>query len=131
MALSASLSTTAPSTVPAGYIVNCYITVSNSATNSVTLQDIEPAIKSTPISFLEDKSSFSVSPVSLVNNPVPGSGSQQYLLRVTFHGSNRGSSYTTPIYTTYDIGCRIFAADGSVTVPTPITLTVMQNTGGK
>lgn len=71
MALSAVLSTTAPSTVPAGYVVNCYITVTNSATNSVTLQDIEPAIKSTPITFLEDKSSWSVSPVSLVNNPVP------------------------------------------------------------
>jgi hypothetical protein len=131
MALSATLSTTAPSTVFAGYVVNCYILVSNSATNSVTLQDIEPAIKSTPITFLEDKSSFSVSPVSLVDNPVPASGSQQYLMRITFHGSNRNNSTNVPLYATYDLGCRIFAADGSVTVPTPITITVQQNTGGR
>lgn len=131
MALSAVLSTTAPSTVPAGYVVNCFITITNSATNSVTIQDIEAAIKSTPISFLEDKSSWSVSPVSLVGNPVPASGSQQFLLRIVFHGSNRNNSTNVPIYTTYDIGCRIFSADGEVVTPTPITLTVMQNTGGR
>lgn len=131
MALSAVLSTTAPSTVPAGYVVNCYITITNSATNSVTIKDIEPAIKGTPISFLEDESSFSVSPVSLVNNPVPGSGSQQFLLRIVFHGSNRNNTTNVPVYSTYDIGCRIFGADNSVVVPTPLTLTVIQNTGGR
>lgn len=129
MALSAVLSTTAPSTVPAGYVVNCYITITNSANNSVTIQQILPAIKSTPISFLEDESSFSVSPVSLVNNPVPGSGYQSFLLRVVFHGANNLGSYDvqSPNGVTYDLGCRIFAADGSVTVPTPLTLTVTQN----
>lgn len=127
MALSATLSTTAASTVPAEYIFNCYITVTNSATNSVTIKEILPAIKSTPITFLEDESSFSVSPVSLVGNPVPGSGSQQFLLRVVFHGSTRNNTTNVPIYTTYDVGCRIFAADGSVTVPTPLTITVTQN----
>lgn len=131
MALSAVLSTTAPSTVPAGYVVNCYVTITNSATNSVTIQDIEPAIKSTPITFLEDKSSWTASPVSLVGNPVPASGSQQFLLRVIFHGSNRSGTYDTPNSSTYDIGCRIFAADGTVTVPTPLVLTVIQNTGGR
>jgi len=130
MSLSATLSTPL-STVPAGYIVNCEITISNSASNSVTITDIKPAIKSTPISFAEDKSSFTFSPVSLVSNPVPANGSQVFLLRVIFHGSNRGGTYDTPNSSTYDLGCRIFAADGTVTVPTPLTVTVLQNTGGK
>lgn len=130
MALSATLSTPL-STVPAGYIVNCEITISNSAANSVTITDIEPAIKSTAITFAEDRSSWTFSPVSLVGNPVPANGSQQFLLRVVFHGSNRNGTYDTPGTATYDLGCRIFAADGSVTVPTPLTVTVTQNTGGK
>jgi hypothetical protein len=131
MALSAALTTTAPSTVFAGYVINCYVTVSNSATNSVTIKDIEPAIKSTPSSFAKDKSSWTASPVSLVGNPVPGSGSQTFLLRVVFHGSTRGSSYNVPTYTTYDVGCIVYGADGSVTTPTPLTFTITQNTGGR
>src|ERR1700679_319420 len=125
MALTATLSTPL-STVPAGYIVNCEITISNTAANSVTIKDIEPAIKSHPITFAEDKSSWAASPVSLVGNPVPAGGSQQFLLRVTFHGSNRLGSYdvSNPNGTFYDLGCVIYSADGEVVVPTPLSVTV-------
>ncbi len=126
MALTATLSTPL-STVPAGYVVNCHIRVSNSLSNPVTLKQIVPNIKSTPISFLEDKSTFSASIVSLDVPQVPGSGFMDYLLRVVFHGANNGSSYDNPINTTYDLGCIIYGSDGSVVVPTPIALTVTQN----
>lgn len=126
MALSASLSVPL-STVPAGYVVNCHITVSNSATNGVTLQQIIPQIKSTPISFLEDKSSWSASPISLDSPQVPGSGSQSYLMRIVFHGANNGGSYDNPINTTYDLGCIIYGSDGEVVSVSPIQITVTQN----
>ena len=129
MSLTAILATSL-STVPAGYIVNCHITISNSASGPVTITSIKPQIKSTPISFLEDKSSWSASPISLSqSNPVPGSGSQQFLLRVVFHGANNLGSYDVPNPngTTYDLGCIIYASDGSVIVPTPIAMTVTQN----
>ena len=57
MALSASLATPL-TTVPAEYQVQCHITISNSGSSAVTIKQIRPAIKSTPISFSEDKSSF-------------------------------------------------------------------------
>jgi len=128
MALSAVLSTPL-SMVPAGYVVNCEITISNSAANSVTIKDIEPAIKSHVISFAEDRSSWAASPVSLVGNPIPAGGSQQFLLRVVFHGSNRLGSYdvSNPNGNFYDLGCIIYSADGEVVVPTPLAVTVTSN----
>ena len=130
MSLTASVSIPL-STVPAEYVVNCEILVSNSSSNSITLTDIEPQIKSTPISFLEDKSSWTASPISLQCNPVPANGSQTFLLRVIFHGSNRNNSTNVPIYSTYDLGCIVYSSDGQVITPTPVTITVLQNTGGK
>jgi len=132
MALTAVLATPL-STVPAGYIVNCHITISNDASGDVTIKSIEPQIKSTPISFLEDKSSWSASPVSLQCNPVPASGSQDFLLRVTFHGANNLGSYDTqsPDSVTYDLSCIIYASDGTVITPDdPLTITVTQNNEG-
>lgn len=129
MALSAVLSTPL-SNVPAGYIVNCHITITNSGSGPVTIKHIAPNIKSTPISFSEDKSSWSASGISLAqSNPVPGSGSQQFLMRVVFHGANNIGSYDVPNpnNATYDLGCVIFASDGSVVVPTPLAITVTQN----
>lgn len=128
MALTAVLSTPR-STVPAGYIVNCHIVVSNSGAGPVTISSIEPKIKSTPISFAEDKSSWTFSPVSLQANPVPAGGSQQFPLRVIFHGANNLGSYDVPNpnSTTYDLGCIIYGSDGSVVTPTALTITVTQN----
>lgn len=126
MAITAVLSTPL-STVPAGYVVNCHVTVSNSALVPVTIKQIVPNIKSTPITFLEDKSSWTASPVSLDVPQVPASGSMQYLLRVVFHGANNGSSNDNPINATSDLGCIITVGDGTVVVPTPLTITVTQN----
>lgn len=128
MALSATISTPV-SVAPAGYLVNCNITISNSGSSAVTIKQIRSRVKSTPISFLEDKSSFT----SFVSLPpgaqVPAGGSLQVLMQVIFHGANNGGSYDVQNVngTTYDLGCNIFAADGSVTVPTPATITITQN----
>lgn len=130
MSLSATLATPL-TTVPAEYQVQCHITVSNSGASAVTIKQIRPAIKSTPISFLEDKSSFAAAFPGSAGLQVPAGGSQQFLMQVVFHGSTRGSSYDAPNYTTYDMGCIIYGADGSITTPTPIAMTVTQNTGGK
>ena len=130
MALSASLATPL-TTVPAGYQVQCHITVSNSGASAVTIKQIRAAIKSTPISFAEDKSSYVAAFPGSSGQQIPAGGSMQFLMQVVFHGSTRGSSYDTANYTTYDMGCIIYGADGSVTVPTPIAMTVQQNTGGK
>jgi hypothetical protein len=128
MALSAVLSTPL-TTVPAEYQVQCYITVSNSAAYPVTVKQIRAAIKSTPISFLEDKSSYVAAFPGSSGQQIPAGGSMQFLMQVIFHGANNGGSYDVPNVngTTYDMGCRIFGADGSVIVPTPIAMTVTQN----
>lgn len=128
MALSAVLSTPL-STVPAEYQVQCHITVSNSGTNAITVKQIRPAIKSTPISFAEDKSSFTAAFPGASGQQVPAGGSLQFLMQVVFHGANNVGSYDVPNPngTTYDMGCIIYAADGSVTTPTPLTMTVTQN----
>ena|ERR1700677_901932 len=130
MALSATLATPL-TTVPAEYQVQCHITVSNSASYPVTVKQIRPQIKSTPISFSEDKSSFTAALPGSSGQVIPASGSMQFLMQVVFHGSTRGSSYDSPNYTTYDMGCLIYGADGSVLSVTPIAMTVQQNTGGK
>jgi len=130
MALSAIL-TTPLTTVPAEYQVQCHITISNSGSSAVTINQIRPAIKSTPIPFSEDKSSFAAANLGAKDLQIPAGGSAEALMVVVFHGSNRNGTSNVPIYSTYDMGCRIFAADGSVTVPTPIAMTVLQNTGGK
>lgn len=130
MALSATLSTPL-TTVPAEYQVQCHVTVSNSGSAAVTIKQARPNIKSTPITFAEDRSSFAAAMSGAAGTVVPAGGSTQFLMQVVFHGSTRGSSYDTANYTTYDMGVIIFAADGSVTVPTPIAMTVQQNTGGK
>lgn len=130
MALTATLATPL-TTVPAEYQVQCHITISNSGSSAITIKQIRPAIKSTPISFLEDKSSYAAAFPGSAGLQVPAGGSQMFLMQVVFHGSTRGSSYSTANYTTYDMGCIIYAADGSVIAPTPIAMTVMQNTGGK
>lgn len=128
MALSATLSTPL-STVPAGYQVQCHITISNSGGSAVTIKQIRPSIKSTPISFSEDKSSYAAAFPGAGGLQVPAGGSQQFLMQVVFHGANNVGSYDVPNPrgTTYDMGCIIYAADGSITVPTPIAMTVTQN----
>lgn len=130
MALSATLATPL-TTVPAEYQVQCHITISNSGSSAVTIKQIRPAIKSTLISFLEDKSSFAAANLDANGLQIPAGGSAQALMVVVFHGSNRGGTYDTPNSATYDMGCIIYAADNTVTVPTPIAMTVIQNTGGK
>jgi len=128
MSLSATLATPL-TTVPAEYQVQCHITVSNSASYPVTIKQIRPAIKSTPISFLEDKSSYAVSLPGSGSVQIPAGGSHQFLMIVVFHGANNGGSYDVQDVngTTYDMGCIIYGADGSVIVPTPIAMTVTQN----
>jgi hypothetical protein len=130
MALSATLSTPL-TTVPAEYQVQCHITVSNSGAAAVTVKQIRPQIKSTPITFLEDKSSFAAALPGSSGQIIPAGGSMQFLMQVVFHGSNRGGTYDTPNSATYDMGCIIYGADNSVTSVTPIAMTVLQNTGGK
>lgn len=130
MALSATLATPL-TTVPAEYQVQCHITVSNSAAYPVTVKQIRPQIKSTPISFLEDKSSYAAALPGSSGQIIPAGGSMQFLMQVVFHGSNRGGTYDTPNSATYDMGCIIYGADGSVSSVTPIAMTVLQNTGGK
>lgn len=126
--LSASLATS-NSSVPAGYMVNCHITISNaSVTSPITIQQIVPQIKSTPIPFSEDKSSWSFSPVSLEQNPIPASGSREFLLKVVFHGANNYGTYdSSPNNSSYDVSCIIYGSNGEVISPTPLVITVSQN----
>ena len=130
MALTATLSTPL-TTVPAEYQVQAHITISNSGGAAVTVKQIRPQIKSTPITFAEDKSSFSASVLGASGTVVPAGGSTQVLMQINFHGSNRTNTTNVPTYTTYDVGCVIYGADGEVVAATPITMTVTQNTGGK
>lgn len=130
MALSATLATPL-TTVPAEYQVQCHITISNSGASAVTIKQIRPNIKSTPISFLEDKSSFAAAIPGSAGLSIPAGGSTQALMVVNFHGSNRSNTTNVPTYATYDMGCIIYGADNTVTVPTPIAMTVIQNTGGR
>ena len=128
MALSATLATPL-TTVPAEYQVQCHITVSNSAGYPVTVRQIRPQIKSTPISFLEDKSSFTAALPGSSGQVIPAGGSMQFLMQVVFHGANNVGSYDTPNpnSTTYDMGCIVYGADNSVLSVTPIAMTVTQN----
>ena len=128
MAISASIS--APvSTAPANYLVNCQITISNSAAYAVTVKQIRPRIKSTPITYAEDKSSWTAVVPGAGGLQVPAGGSVTQLMQVIFFGANNGGSYDIPDpnSTTYSMTCDIYTADGVITNPTPITITITQN----
>jgi|ERR1700677_2485000 len=128
MAISATIS--APlSVLPANYMLNCQLTISNSGANAITIKQIRPQIKSTPITFLEDKSSWQSTIPGAGGLQVPAGGSVNQLMQVIFFGANNQGSYDVPNpnNVTYSLGAIIYAADGSVTSITPITVTVTQN----
>lgn len=104
-------------TVPVAYRVNAQVNVANSNGFDIRLLRIVPRIRESSDPFSEDVVSRCRSSVNIDQNPTILAGtSNNYLMQIIFHAPS-GSG-------TYDIGCDVYAIDGELISPTPVTITV-------
>ena len=105
-------------TVPVAYRIEAHINVANPNGYDVQLLQIVPRIRETNDPFSRDVVSRCLSVISISQNPTILAGtSNNYLMEIIFHAPS-GSGQT------YDIGCDIYATDGELVSPTPVTVTV-------
>lgn len=117
MALTATIALNR-STAPREQKVTASVTVSNSGGADVAIKEIVPKIKITNETFPQDASSVAPGKC-LVPQVVPAGGSALYIFDVCFHASS--------FFSTYDVGCLIYGADGSIVSPTPATIPITQS----
>lgn len=105
------------STGQAGYQFNAQVNVANSSGSDIVIQRIVPRIRETGNPFNMDATSRARMGVSISQNPIVLAGSSNnYLMRVVFHGGSGAG--------TYDIGCDVYGTDGELISPTAVTVTV-------
>lgn len=105
--------------------VRATVVVSNSgATNPVTVLNIVPQIQS---SFNTLPNSVSDAAGQCISNQaVPPLGSATFVFDMNFHTANPKTTYDSPApQHTYNVGCFIYGDDGSITSPTPATITLI------
>lgn len=115
MALSAAIAISPSGSIPVGEKIKATITVSNSSGVDITLDQIIPYVKMTPLTAAQDASSVAIGKV-IIDHVVPLMGSAIYILSLSFHANSKGS--------TYDVGCVVYG-NGEAVSPTAATVTVI------
>lgn len=103
------------------------LTVSNSVAFDVPVLTVEPYVYISGLTTSANTCSIGKVNVNPNNNVVPGSSSKTFQFEVSWHGPNvAGSAGKTsdPATIAYDVGCVVRCADGTVILPTAVTVTV-------